>query len=443
MTKAIYNIIRFMTIVLVGINSISLIAQSYYLRVFIMVFASFLFLANVNLYEKKVKSVSPSLIFYVIVCFFNMTFCPFIYTNEKLDELRAQRPETSVTPNDHFEIYAIVSIVLSILIFIYLKTRKEEESGDVKPLYTSSTNDYAVLLSTIVLAGIGLVMNSPSFVPICVAPMTYFVASYFANRRHGNIAMFVGFVICFGYMVINALGDRFQLLQYVFPLLLFFIIYLSNNKKVKPSHVYILFIIGVLLIELYGVVSEVYKLNHGYGMSISLSDVFNNKDVLFKYMENQIYRIFEIWTPLGGTIIELVQENGYYYGLTFIKSIAPRLGLEYVNLATINAQFIGATYAQPGLVAEGYANFGIIGAIVNLGIIFVLMEYCYRKYLKEKTPYMLLFAIVPFSKIILDGGSLNDAIFNIIFVFITIFFIKILPIDNRQVALNKSLAKSI
>jgi len=231
-------------------------------------------------------------------------------------------------------------------------------------------------------------------------------------------------------------------LQYVLPIVLFFIIYWSNSKKIKPHHVYILFIAAVVLIEMYGVVSEVYKLNHGYGASINIADVFKNKAMLFDFMENQIYRIFEIWTPLGGTIIELVQENGYYFGLTFIKAIAPRLGLEYVNLATINARFIGATYAQPGLVAEGYANFGIIGAILNLGITFVIMEYFYKKYLKERSIPMLLFSIVPFSKIILDGGSLNDAIFNIVFVLITVFFIKIVPFDDKQLTLNKKLKRS-
>ena len=67
----------------------------------------------------------------------------------------------------------------------------------------------------------------------------------------------------------------------------------------KPITAYFLCFIGVLAILLYGIVSEVIKLN-------SLGGTYNIIDIMFdfksnlKFLHNQIYRIFEIWTPLGG-----------------------------------------------------------------------------------------------------------------------------------------------
>ena len=90
----------------------------------------------------------------------------------------------------------------------------------------------------------------------------------------------------------------------------------------KPITAYFLCFIGVLAILLYGIVSEVIKLN-------SLGGTYNIIDIMFdfksnlKFLHNQIYRIFEIWTPLGGNIIELVEKEGFYYGITYVKFLAP------------------------------------------------------------------------------------------------------------------------
>ena len=66
-----------------------------------------------------------------------MFFCPYIYTNEKLGELAAIRPQGSVTPSDHFEIYAIVFFILSVLFLIYIaysKYQHKEEPYEIKAI---------------------------------------------------------------------------------------------------------------------------------------------------------------------------------------------------------------------------------------------------------------------------------------------------------------------
>ena len=149
-------------------------------------------------------------------------------------------------------------------------------------------------------------------------------------------------------------------------------------------------------------------------------------------MHNQIYRIFEIWTPLGGNIIELVEKEGFYYGITYVKFLAPYLGFPYINLAKISAEYIMASYAQPGLVAEGYANFGIFGAVLNLAIVLILTEYMFRRFMKNKNPLNLCLMLTPFTAILLDGGTVNDIILNIVFIFVTLGLSYVTREDNLK-----------
>ncbi len=49
--------------------------------------------------------------------------------------------------------------------------------------------------------------------------------------------------------------------------------------------------------------------------------------------------------------------HGFFHGITYVKSFAGYFGFEYVSLPLLSAKYISASYAQPGLIAEGYANF--------------------------------------------------------------------------------------
>lgn len=80
--------------------------------------------------------------------------------------------------------------------------------------------------------------------------------------------------------------------------------------------------------------------------------------------------VFLIFGHIWGNIIDYIDQKGYLWGITYVKSFAPILGFDYVSLPLISANMIGADYAQPGLVAEGYANWGIYGAIINMIFVF-------------------------------------------------------------------------
>ena len=168
---------------------------------------------------------------------------------------------------------------------------------------------------------------------------------------------------------------------------------------------------GVLAGCLYGVVSEVYKLNHDYNGQYQIQDIVTDSQMLFTFFYRQFYRVFAIWIKLGGYIINHAQINGYYFGLTYIKPLAGVFGFQYVSLPLIAAKYDQASYAQPGLLAEGYANFGIIGAAINLLAVFFFMEFTWNRYRRKPSIINLLYTVVPFSQILLDGGTLNSSIY--------------------------------
>ena len=105
--------------------------------------------------------------------------------------------------------------------------------------------------------------------------------------------------------------------------------------------------------------------------------------------------------------------HGFYHGITYVKSFANVFGFEYVSLPLISAKYISAAYAQPGLLAEGYANFGIFGAVLNLLVPFAIAEGALSWFLKKRDPLALMILTVPFTKILLDGGTINNIVFGI------------------------------
>ena len=86
------------------------------------------------------------------------------------------------------------------------------------------------------------------------------------------------------------------------------------------------------------------------------------------------------------------------------------MGLPYISLPRISAAYNYSTYAQPGLLAEGYANFGIIGAVLNIVSVFFLMEFCRIRFIRKKDISSLMYMVIPFTKILLDGGTFNSAV---------------------------------
>ena len=156
------------------------------------------------------------------------------------------------------------------------------------------------------------------------------------------------------------------------------------------------------------------KLNANFDGNYTFNDMFevlSEPQLLQNWLSRQTYRIFDIWSHLGGNIIDYIDQKGYLWGITYVKSFAPILGFDYVSLPLISANMIGADYAQPGLVAEGYANWGIYGAIINMIFVFFVAELLFDYFLRKQSTLNLLLYIGTFSQVLLDGGTINSIIF--------------------------------
>lgn len=100
-----------------------------------------------------------------------------------------------------------------------------------------------------------------------------------------------------------------------------------------------------------------------------------------------------------------------------MKSFAGYFGFEYVSLPLLSAKYISASYAQPGLIAEGYANFGVVGAVINMLIPFAIAEGSLTYFLKKRNVLALCILSVPYTKLLFDGGTINNMILELQLVF--------------------------
>lgn len=93
-----------------------------------------------------------------------------------------------------------------------------------------------------------------------------------------------------------------------------------------------------------------------------------------------------------------------------------------MSLPLLSAKYISASYAQPGLIAEGYANFGVVGAVINMLIPFAIAEGSLTYFLKKRNVLALCILSVPYTKLLFDGGTINNMFLELQLVFWLLLF---------------------
>ena len=83
-----------------------------------------------------------------------------------------------------------------------------------------------------------------------------------------------------------------------------------------------------------------------------------------------------------------------------------------MSLPLLSAKYISASYAQPGLIAEGYANFGVVGAVINMLIPFAIAEGSLTYFLKKRNVLALCILSVPYTKLLFDGDFWNYNLYS-------------------------------
>ena len=370
-----------------------------------------IFFAVSVLYERKRKVFSAGYLFLLINVFIDGILCPGYFTDSRLREMEREGVQE---PQDFFMLYFAIYLAIMAVVFLYLlcvkKTTTEiQQEGFIQ--YKKS-DDLAVFLMGIVILFLNFRMGTAGLV-LYVPVLCYFAARFLCT--HGNFNLYTCMGLLGGlYCLYRVRTNRFLFIQYIMPLLLIFFLFVAvNDNYKKGKKVVPLLVGGIVLVFAYGMVSEMVKLNLYYGRSYNILGEIKNFKSIYDSCVRQVYRLFGVWTELGGNIIQHVKVHGYFHGITYIKSLSGYFGFEYVSLPLLSAKYISASYAQPGLIAEGYANFGVIGAVINMLIPFTIAEGSLGFFLKKRNPLALCILSVPYTKLLFDGGTINNMIFGI------------------------------
>lgn len=442
MTKKMFQISRILMVVLtIGVcltllldGRVMILDKHIYLRCMLEFASLTLFLIISRLYEAKRKIFSTGYLFLMINAFINGTICPCYYTDSRL--LRDER-DNYYMPNDHFMIYMKVYFILMSIILVYLLCLKHT-TNEIKRydfIEYKDTDDFAILAGSVLLALPVMEMTGTSGVMLMTPVLCYFFGRLMYSKfsLSQSIFCFIGLLLGI-YGIYRILDQRYLVIQYAMPVILVFLVFVAvNDDRRKGKKVVPLMILGIIAVLLYGMLSEIVKLNRYWNGNYNLLYELTNFQSYIDFGANQFYRIFGIWTELGGNIIDFVHKNGFFYGITYVKFLAPYFGFEYVSLPAISARYIQASYAQPGLIAEGYANFGIIGSVVNMLIPFLLAEYFLNLFLKKRDGLSICLMTIPFVKILLDGGTINSIIVGIGICILPFSIYLLLKISNINV----------
>lgn len=382
------------------------------------------FLAVSVLYEEKRKVFSVGYLFLLINVFIDGVICPCYFTDSRLREMER---EGVTEPQDFFSLYLIIYFIIMAAVTIYLLCLKRT-TEDIKRcdfIKYEKKDDIAVFLMGIIVLFLNFRLGVTGLV-LYVPVLCYFVIRIFCTGGKINIYTILG-VLGGLYCIYRVRYNRFLIIEYIMPIILIFCVFVAvNDNRKKGKKVVPLLILGIVAVLAYGMVSELIKLNLYYDRNYNILYELTNLKSIYDACVRQIYRLFGVWTELGGNIIQHVKVNGYFHGITYVKSFAEYFGFDYVSLPLLSAKYISASYAQPGLIAEGYANFGIFGAVINMLLPFAVVEFSLSWFLKKRDPLSLCILTVPYTKILCDGGTLNYVLFGIatcIFAFLIYIFL--------------------
>lgn len=369
------------------------------------------FLVVSFLYEKKRNVFSVGYLFLLINVFINGVICPCYFTDSRLREM--ERDGVS-EPQDFYSLYLIIYFIIMAIVFLYLLCIKRT-TEDIKRqdfIQYEKRDDIAIFFMGIIVLFLNFRLGTTGLV-LYVPVLCYFAIRFFCTNGDINIYMILGLLGGL-FCLYKVRYNRFLIIEYIMPVILIFFVFVAvNDNRKKGKKVVPLLILGIIAVLAYGMVSELIKLNLYYDRNYNILYELTNFKSIYDACVRQIYRLFGIWTELGGNIIQHVKVNGYFHGITYIKSLAGYFDFEYVSLPLLSAKYISASYAQPGLIAEGYANFGVFGAVINMLVPFAVMEFSLNWFLKKRDPLSICILTVPYTKILFDGGTINYVLFGI------------------------------
>ncbi|HDY7821910.1 TPA: hypothetical protein RQK13_002756 [Vibrio vulnificus] len=349
-----------------------------------------------------------------------MNIGPFSYIHNDIMLSTIDRVPIASIPKDHYQFYAIVYFFVSFFFLIYnCVTSKREIYISIEP---NSSHPLKVMLASFIFIFPMFIFGGDLFRKSLVAFCCFYFLCFMSKPKKDRINKITMIGLCLSVVVIlSQITWRFVLIQYMLPIIYIYVFLFTSKSNVINFFSKVKIIVLLILFGFLAIISEMHKL--GLELTeVNIVSLFSNYELLIHWINRQVYRIVGIWTVLGGNIIDYTDIHGFFWGITYIKILSPIFGFDYVSLPEISATLVGANYAQPGLVAEGYANFGLFGAIINLLLAMILSECMWCLFIRKQNGLRLLLSILPFTSIIVDGGSINSVIYNSVFVLITMSF---------------------
>ena len=403
--------------------SISLFSRGLALRAVLSTVLLLMFIITSFLFEEKRRKITVSYIFVFFNLFITNTLVASFYSLDNIPNLYHDDKLAGLI-GDYYSLYFTVVFICYLVVITYLLCAKKKVLT-THTLEMSKGETKSFLLGALALMCAYVILGNS--IDILVPMVATLICLLVLQNKYRIICLVL--LVMFWAFDTRLISQRYILIGTMLPVVFGFLICYCKNRKVSTFKMTLVVFLLFACVMLYGIVSEIVKLKLYYGGNYTLAQVFGNTSLLFEFIYGQIYRIFVIWYKLGGYAIFHVKNFGFFYGITYLKSFADVLGFEYVSLPKLVASYHGSNYAQPGLLAEGYANFGIIGAVLNICIVFFVMEYFYHRYYRNPSCANFLLMTVPFSTILLDGGTLNSAILAIL---VTIILCNLSLVVNKK-----------
>lgn len=406
MKAAIFTISRLISVILALYVVVALHFEGQWIRAVSMIVLLSLFLYYSYLTEKK-NGFSLGYLYVFFIVYITNSAIACRYTDYYM-ELLTSIGEFGYWMKGSYYIYFITDICFYTIAILWLKFLKKGVNRKNVILAAFTPNLRAGFdIGALFLILIGLIIDSYE---ITLPIFAYFFLRLLVdkNNRIGPFLLLPFLFLLFPSTILF----RYRLIGVVLPVIMALVLRHEDKNKVPLWKSILLTVTLIVIISLYGIISECYKLHYNF------AEVMNDDYYRFYFFRHQFYRVFSIWIKLGGYIIHHVQTHGFFYGTTYIKSVINLFGGSAVSLPELCAVYDNATYAQPGLLVEGYANFGIPGAILNLSLVYFFMEWLHGRYIGNPTYINLFYAVIPFTQILLDGGTLNSAIYIVIILFL-------------------------
>ena len=304
----------------------------------LLLFSLLVFVIVSILYERKRRVFSAGYLFILINVFIDGILCPGYFTDSRLREMEREGVQE---PQDFFLLYLTIYLILMGLVILYLlcvkRTTDEIKQQDF--IHYKKTDDVAVFFMGIIILFLNFRFGTAGLV-LYVPVLCYFAARFLCTHGEINIYTILGLMGGL-YCLYRVRTNRFLFIQYVMPILLIIFLFAAvNDNYKKGKKVVPLLIGGIVLVFAYGMVSEMVKLNLYYGRSYNILSEIKNFKSIYDSSVRQVYRLFGVWTELGGNIIQHVKIHGFFHGITYVKSLAGHFGFEYVSLPLLSAKYI-------------------------------------------------------------------------------------------------------